>query len=125
MPPKRIRLGYDSPDAQSKADESSPSNSRQDDQQRDGREDEGSPDTSKEKSDEEQQDKTPTPVGFWHPTLKAVRLEAFRKWTLTTGFLMAFILCCLSIYWGVSTCRLGALRSTAALHSDMQRGQNI
>lgn len=56
-----------------------------------------------EKGDEERQQQTPAAVGFWDPSLKHVRHEAFRKWTLTTGFLMAFILCCLSIYWGVFT----------------------
>jgi hypothetical protein len=40
-------------------------------------------------------------VGFWDWRLNHVRKEAFLKWTLTTGFLMAFILACLSIYWGV------------------------
>lgn len=54
-------------------------------------------------NDEEQQQQTPAAVGFWDPSLKHVRHEAFRKWTLTTGFLMAFIICCLSIYWGVFT----------------------
>lgn len=57
----------------------------------------------KGKDDEEQQQQTPAPVGFWDPSLKHVRHEAFRKWTLTTGFLMAFILTGLSIYWGVFT----------------------
>lgn len=40
-------------------------------------------------------------VGFWDWRLNAVRKEAFFKWTLTTGLLMAFIIGCLSIYWGV------------------------
>ena len=53
--------------------------------------------------DEEQQEQTPSPVGFWDPSLKHVRREAFTKWAITTGFLMAFILTCLSIYWGVFT----------------------
>lgn len=53
--------------------------------------------------DEEQQSQTPAPVGYWDPSLKAVRHEAWLKWTITTGFLMAFILGCLSIYWGVFT----------------------
>lgn len=39
-------------------------------------------------------------VGFWDPSLRHVRLEAMRKWTLTTTILMAFILGVLSIYWG-------------------------
>jgi hypothetical protein len=39
-------------------------------------------------------------VGFWDWRLNHVRKEAFLKWTFTTGFLMAFILACLSIYWG-------------------------
>jgi hypothetical protein len=42
-----------------------------------------------------------TPVGFWHPELRKVRNRAFAKWTITTAFLMAFILAVLSIYWGV------------------------
>lgn len=41
------------------------------------------------------------PVGYWDPALKHVRHEAWGKWCLTTGFLMAFILGCLSIYWAV------------------------
>ncbi|EME40717.1 hypothetical protein DOTSEDRAFT_74305, partial [Dothistroma septosporum NZE10] len=53
--------------------------------------------------DEEQQDQRPTPVGFWHPSLKHVRREAMTKWTITTAVLMAFILSVLSIYWGVFT----------------------
>jgi hypothetical protein len=44
---------------------------------------------------------TPTPVGFWDPSLKHVRNRAFGKWIVTTAFLMAFILAVLSIYWGV------------------------
>lgn len=39
-------------------------------------------------------------VGFWDWRLNAVRKEAFMKWTLTTAFLMAFIIGTLSIYWG-------------------------
>jgi hypothetical protein len=50
--------------------------------------------------DEEQQSGPPPAVGFWHPKLKHVRHEAMIKWTITTGFLMAFILAVLSIYWG-------------------------
>jgi hypothetical protein len=42
-------------------------------------------------------------VGFWDWRLNHVRKEALLKWTFTTGFLMAFILGCLSIYWGVFT----------------------
>lgn len=42
-------------------------------------------------------------VGFWDHRLHHVRKEAFTKWTITTGFLMAFILGCLSLYWGVFT----------------------
>ncbi|KAL5118132.1 hypothetical protein ACEQ8H_003967 [Pleosporales sp. CAS-2024a] len=42
-----------------------------------------------------------TPVGFWHPDLRKVRNRAFAKWSITTAFLMAFILAVLSIYWGV------------------------
>lgn len=41
------------------------------------------------------------PVGFWHPDLRQVRNRAFVKWTITTSFLMAFILAILSLYWGV------------------------
>ena len=40
-------------------------------------------------------------VGFWDWRLSHVRKEAFTKWTITTAFLMAFIIGCLSIYWGV------------------------
>lgn len=54
-----------------------------------------------DQGEQEQQDETPKPVGFWHPSLKHVRLEAFSKWILTTGILMAFILGCLSLYWAV------------------------
>jgi len=39
-------------------------------------------------------------VGFWDWRMHHVRKEAFLKWTFTTAFLMAFILGCLSIYWG-------------------------
>jgi fumarate reductase subunit D len=41
-----------------------------------------------------------TRVGFWHPSLRHVRLEAMTKWVITTTFLMAFIIGVLSIYWG-------------------------
>ncbi|KAI0590445.1 DUF3533 multi-domain protein [Pyrenophora tritici-repentis] len=41
------------------------------------------------------------PVGFWHPDLRQVRNRAFVKWTITTSFLMAFILAILSLYWAV------------------------
>jgi hypothetical protein len=41
------------------------------------------------------------PVGFWHPDLRQVRNRAFVKWIITTAFLMAFILCVLSLYWAV------------------------
>ncbi|KAK5136638.1 hypothetical protein LTR08_002652 [Meristemomyces frigidus] len=53
-----------------------------------------------EHKDEEQQSGPPEAVGFWDPRLKHVRLEAMTKWTITTAFLMAFILGVLSIYWG-------------------------
>lgn len=53
-----------------------------------------------ENKDEEQQSGPPEAVGFWDPRLKHVRHEAFTKWTITTAFLMAFILSVLSIYWG-------------------------
>lgn len=43
----------------------------------------------------------PTPVGFWHPDLRQVRNRAFVKWTITTAFLMFFILGVLSLYWAV------------------------
>jgi hypothetical protein len=49
----------------------------------------------------ESEEQTPTPVGFWDPSLKKVRNRAFAKWILTTAILMAFILSVLSIYWGV------------------------
>nr|POE74047.1 nitrosoguanidine resistance protein sng1 [Quercus suber] len=52
-----------------------------------------------ENGDEEQQGGPPAPVGFWDPSLKHVRHEAMTKWTITTGFLMVFILCVLSLYW--------------------------
>lgn len=39
----------------------------------------------------------PAPVGFWHPSLKHVRREAFSKWLLTTVVLMFFIMGVLSI----------------------------
>lgn len=51
--------------------------------------------------DKEKQGGPPAPVGFWSPELKHIRHEAFLKWTITTVLLMAFILGCLSIYWGV------------------------
>lgn len=43
----------------------------------------------------------PTPVGFFHPSLRKVRHRVFREWAITTAILMAFILAILSIYWGV------------------------
>lgn len=43
------------------------------------------------------EDEKPTPVGFWDPALKHVRLEAMRKWVYTTTVLMAFILAVLSM----------------------------
>lgn len=46
-------------------------------------------------------DSNPTPVGFFHPSLRKVRHRVFREWAITTAFLMAFILAVLSIYWGV------------------------
>ncbi|KAL6710294.1 hypothetical protein ACN47E_009240 [Coniothyrium glycines] len=46
-------------------------------------------------------DSKPTPVGFWHSDLRQVRNRAFAKWTITTAFLMAFILAVLSLYWAV------------------------
>nr|POE72296.1 nitrosoguanidine resistance protein sng1 [Quercus suber] len=54
---------------------------------------------SDQNGDEEQQSAPPTPVGFWDPSLKHVRHEAMTKWTITTGVLMVFILCVLSLYW--------------------------
>jgi hypothetical protein len=30
----------------------------------------------------------PTPVGFWNPKLKAVRHEAFKKWLLTSVYML-------------------------------------
>ncbi|GAB7330791.1 hypothetical protein MBLNU13_g02337t3 [Cladosporium sp. NU13] len=50
--------------------------------------------------DQEKQQTGPSTVGFWDWRLNHVRKEAFLKWTFTTAFLMAFILGCLSIYWG-------------------------
>lgn len=50
--------------------------------------------------DEEQQAGPPPAVGFWDSRLKHVRHEAMLKWIFTTGFLMAFILAVMSIYWG-------------------------
>lgn len=50
---------------------------------------------------EPHKEEKPQPVGFWHADLRQVRNRAFAKWTITTAFLMAFILAVLSIYWGV------------------------
>lgn len=51
--------------------------------------------------DKQEEEEKPKPVGFWHHSLRAVRLEAFGKWILTTTILMAFIIACLSLYWAV------------------------
>lgn len=95
-------VGHASDESESKADMSSSGSKdeasgnenspKEKQQQQDGNGDE-----------EEQQQQTPSAVGFWDPSLKAVRNEAFTKWTITTAFLMAFIIACLSLYWGVFT----------------------
>jgi hypothetical protein len=59
------------------------------------------PDVGGNAADGKPFDQNPTPVGFWHPSLQNVRHRVFREWAITTGFLMAFILAVLSIYWGV------------------------
>ncbi|KAK7538437.1 uncharacterized protein J3D65DRAFT_602461 [Phyllosticta citribraziliensis] len=43
----------------------------------------------------------PPVVGFWDPSLSAVRRQAVRLWVYTTVILILFILSVLSIYWGV------------------------
>lgn len=58
-------------------------------------------DSSKDAEQGKPHSDTPTPVGFWDPSLKHVRNRAFGKWIITTAFLMAFIPAVLSIYWGV------------------------
>lgn len=93
-------------DSQPKADESSSDDRDQSQANGHEKEDGNGQDGEQQGSgsqDEEQQQQTPAPVGYWDPSLKAVRHEAWMKWTITTGFLMAFILGCLSIYWGVFT----------------------
>lgn len=55
----------------------------------------------KEGGDQEKQGGPPSPVGFFHPSLKHVRLEAVFKWSVTTALLMAFIIGVLGVYWGV------------------------
>ena len=62
-----------------------------------------SSDGGQDGQDEENHGGPPAPVGFWSSELKHVRHEAFLKWTITTALLMAFIIGCLSIYWGVFT----------------------
>ncbi|TKX19398.1 hypothetical protein C1H76_8245 [Elsinoe australis] len=42
----------------------------------------------------------PSPVGYFHSGLKAVRREVYRKWILTTVVLMTFIMAVLGLYWG-------------------------
>lgn len=61
------------------------------------------PNEAEDGDDNEEKSKEPStePVGFWHPDLRQVRNRAFAKWTITTAFLMGFILAVLSIYWGV------------------------
>ncbi|OAL24533.1 hypothetical protein AYO22_05322 [Fonsecaea multimorphosa] len=43
----------------------------------------------------------PLPIGFFDPSLKAVRKEVAMKWALTVLMLFCFILCVLSLYWAV------------------------
>lgn len=59
------------------------------------------PDVGGPAADGKPMDSNPVPVGFWHPSLQKTRHRVFREWVVTTGFLMAFILAVLSIYWGV------------------------
>ncbi|KAF1972187.1 hypothetical protein BU23DRAFT_569400 [Bimuria novae-zelandiae CBS 107.79] len=60
-----------------------------------------SDDTNKAEQGKPHEEPTPTPVGFWDPSLRHVKNRAFGKWVVTIAFLMAFILAILSIYWGV------------------------
>ena len=41
----------------------------------------------------------PLPVGLFDPSLKAVRREVLKKWSITVLVLFCFILCVLSLYW--------------------------
>lgn len=49
-------------------------------------------DNSEDKADDDggengpEHQQPPKPVGFWHPSLKAVRFEAMRKWVYTSMF---------------------------------------
>jgi hypothetical protein len=63
----------------------------------------GQEDKQHRQDDEEMQssDNPPLPVGFFHPSLKPVRKEVFRKWALTVLVLFCFILTVLSLYWAV------------------------
>lgn len=51
--------------------------------------------------EKEKQGGAPAPVGYWSPELKHVRKESWTKFGITTVLLCAFIIACLSIYWGV------------------------
>ncbi|GAB7361676.1 hypothetical protein MBLNU230_g1726t1 [Neophaeotheca triangularis] len=66
-----------------------------------GQENEKQESGDSEGGDREKQGGPPQAVGFWDSRLRHVRNEAFLKWTITTAFLMAFILGCMSIYWAV------------------------
>ncbi|KAI9713541.1 MAG: hypothetical protein M1820_000923 [Bogoriella megaspora] len=62
----------------------------------------GSTPTSEDNAQQEKgEGGPPAPVGFWDPSLRHVRREAFSKWVLTTIVLMISILGVLSIYWAV------------------------
>lgn len=46
-------------------------------------------------------DLPPLPVSLFHPSLKDVRKQVAKKWSLTVTILFCFILCVLSLYWAV------------------------
>lgn len=47
--------------------------------------------------DEENQQSSPKPVGFWDPKLNDVRKEAFGKWLLTSTHCLLNELCALAV----------------------------
>ncbi|KAJ9605311.1 hypothetical protein H2200_009968 [Cladophialophora chaetospira] len=47
------------------------------------------------------EDTPPLPVSLFHPSLKSVRKQVAKQWSLTVLILFCFILCVLSLYWAV------------------------
>ncbi len=66
-----------------------------------GKEDNPAPGGSNRDEEKNSGDIPPLPVGLLHPSLKNVRKQAAKKWTLTVLILFCYILCVLSLYWAV------------------------